>query len=84
LKKQQNRKNGTINRTFQLVTGTKIVVIARDRHKLDGRPRHSEALPVSGRFVKPLSAGEYDTVAYDHRLLSLTPVPTPPLPFVFR
>ncbi|KAJ3647900.1 hypothetical protein Zmor_019749 [Zophobas morio] len=43
------------NRTFLLVTGTR-VVIARDRHKLDGRPRHSEALAVSGRFVKPLSA----------------------------
>lgn len=34
----------------------KIVVLARDRHKLDGRPRHSAALPVTVRFVEPRSA----------------------------
>lgn len=29
------------------------LVSARDGHKLDGRPRHSEARPVMGPFVEP-------------------------------
>lgn len=58
------------------------MVIARDRHKLDGRPRHSEALAVRGPLCG--AAREYDTVAYDHRLLSLTPVPNPALRFVLQ